>query len=637
MDAGATWVPVTTPARGGIQYIAIDEENPEIYWIASSISGIYRTEDGGTTWDNLGNSVHAYDIEFHPTIDSIMYVAGSGGFWKSVDYGKSFRRGASPGGNDVAMLSVTPADPDRIYMLTSPGGRRGGIYRSQDQGETWEEMDPGGPNYLGYSSEGADGSGQAPRDMDIVASPTDSNLVFISGINLWKSEDGGNTYSIYSHWVYNPFGATAYTHADIDITKIVDDKLYVGSDGGIYLLDDLNKPVSFESIQDLSEGLNIHQIYRIGLAQSQEKLIACGAQDNGSSLKVEGTWNNYFGADGMDCVVMDDAQNTVFGMFQFGGLLRSDDKGQSTSFFSANGLDVIREGAWVTPMTKTEDSLLLVGYDHVYWSDNLGDDFFPISQRFGEPGIVREIEVAESNPEIIYCILSTDQVYRTTDYGDSDWELLQTEDEGINSIAIHPQNPDLIAIASRVSLDVIISRDAGETWEVFDGLPRLAPRALVWQNDGSETLYAGLEYGIFKMSLTEDTEWQLFNRNLPNVTINDLEINEETGILYAASYGRGLWSSPICSPLVANEDDIIIDDINVFPNPAKDQFTIQTEQQLSGNLRIFDAAGRVVYRQMDLNSFNGVTINTEFLAAGQYYLRFTATNGIIVKPLQIIR
>ena len=101
--------------------------------------------------------------------------------------------------------------------------------------------------------------GQAPRNMDIAVSNTDSNEIFIAGINVWRSLNAGKSFNIISYWGYsNNFPKLAYNHADVEVLIYNKNHLFIGSDGGVYKME---KPgalaINKSSIKDLSKGLNI--------------------------------------------------------------------------------------------------------------------------------------------------------------------------------------------------------------------------------------------------------------------------------------------------------------------------------------------------------------------------------------------
>ena len=241
---------------------------------------------------------------------------------------------------DAKMIGVTAVNPEVVYLLESSGGAFGGFHKSTDGGDNFTKLDHTGKNYFGYSSTADDTRGQAPRDMDIVVNPNDANDVHIAGILSWRSTDGGVNFNVTSQWI--PQVATneniGYCHADIDIMVYQNNKLYVGSDGGIFVANDPLNVSSFY-FTDLSSGLGIRQFYNIGVSQTNPVIVTGGSQDNGSSVyRADGTWVDWLGADGMESFVDHSDSNILYGTSQFGSLYKSIDQGNSrTDLMSPDG------------------------------------------------------------------------------------------------------------------------------------------------------------------------------------------------------------------------------------------------------------------------------------------------------------
>ncbi|MFB1039421.1 MAG: hypothetical protein QMC35_03090, partial [Polaribacter sp.] len=176
--------------------------------------------------------------------------------------------------NGPKMIGVSAENPEVVYVLEANSGIFGGFYKSTDSGSNFVKLDHTNKNYFGYSSNANDNRGQAPRDMDVIVNPNDANDVHIAGILSWRSVDGGASFNITSQWV--PQNAEnqniGYCHADIDTMMYHNDKIYVGSDGGIFVANDpLN--VSSAYYTDLSAGLGIRQFYKIGISQTDPVIV----------------------------------------------------------------------------------------------------------------------------------------------------------------------------------------------------------------------------------------------------------------------------------------------------------------------------------------------------------------------------
>ena len=187
------------------------------------------------------------------------------------------------GGLDRILLGVTPANPEVIYALIAKSDAGFyGFYKSTDAGDSWTTAldcpDPSntGCNILGRDIDGTSDGGQSWYDMSLAISLTNENLIYAGGINLWTSNNGGQSWSIEAS---SGSGNYAYMHVDQHALEYnpINNNLYAGNDGGFYkYLDNLN------TWTDISDGLEISQFYRLGLSKSNSNILVSGAQDNGT-------------------------------------------------------------------------------------------------------------------------------------------------------------------------------------------------------------------------------------------------------------------------------------------------------------------------------------------------------------------
>jgi len=159
------------------------------------------------------------------------------------------------------------------------------------------------------------------------------------------------------------------------------------------------------------------------------------------------------------------------------------------------------------------------------------------------------LKIAPSDSNTMYAAVGS-SLFKTTSGGVSgNWSTLTGFAGAINSIAIHPTNPNKLAIATNSSNKIYVSTDGGATWNsmLYD-LPSFAALALVWDTTYDEDiLYLGMNYGAYYLRANETT-WTTYNSDLPNVQINELEVNSADNKLYAATYGRGLLSVNLYDP-----------------------------------------------------------------------------------------
>ena len=632
-DSGATWNLLADIVGGNLNKILIDPNNTLKMYCTAEGEGIFKSIDGGVTWSIINASAtNGYDIEFKPGDTNTIYASGNE-FFKSPDGGSSFSA-ISGFTNGSKMIGVSANDPSIVYVLEASGGIFGALYKSTDSGNTFTELDHTGKNYFGYSSLADDNIGQAPRDMDIAINPNNVDEVHIASINTWSSIAGGVSFNITSQWV----PGTAATqnigqcHADIDILEFVGNKLYVGSDGGIFVAENTTT-VNSTYYTDLTAGLGIKQFYKIGVSQTDPEVVTGGSQDNGTSVyDTTGTWKDWLGADGMESFVDKNDSNILYGTIQFGALYKSITGGNSYFDLSEpDGKGVDNTWNWVVPFEQDPliSDAIYVAYDEVYKSIDGGVNWTSISQNFADD--LDHLKVAPSDNNILYASING-SLYKTVDGGATNWMSLSGFSGFINSIAIHPSNPNKIAIATNSTEKVYVSIDGGANWSSYlKDLPNFISQALVWEDNGVDGLYLGMNYGVYYIDNTF-VNWQPFSNNLPNVIISELEVNTANNKVYAATYGRGLWrSNNFATSLSVKEFEL--NNISLYPNPTSKVINLLWNRNDHVTIKIFNAIGKLVYFAKNKNLIKPLSIDVSQYASGLYFVKINNTDSVITKKL----
>jgi PKD repeat protein len=545
-DAGATWN--TTNNLGGngrVSRIQYHPTDPNIVYAVSESNGLYRSTNSGANWTAVSgvSGVVGYDVEFKPGDPNTIYFSGRA-VYRSTNGGSSFTQitGFGTADNNYKMMGVSPANPNFVYVLESNGGRFGAFYKSTNSGSSFAKLIDGNDiNFFGYSATGDDDRGQAPRDMDVAVSPFNANEVHIAGIHTWKSTNGGTSFNLTSHWVPSTAASlgVGYNHADIDILKFVGNTLYVGSDGGIYISN--NGAASFI---DRTSGLGIREFYKIGVSKTNPNVVSGGSQDNGTSVMRGNNraWVDWLGADGMETFVDWNNANILYGTSQYGSMYRSTNQGNSRSSISKP--PDVEDGAWVTPFEQDPQvaNTIYVAFEDVWKSTNSGGSWTKISD-FAN-GNMNQMKLAPSNNQRIY--VSRGSNLYTTANGGTSWVTTPKSwgTSSISYIAVHPQNPERVLIVT--GSNVYHSTNAGNNWTTISaGLPSGTKYCATWENTGKNGIYVG---GFGFVSYTNDDlggQWVGFFTGLPNVRVYELEINYISNTIFAGTYGRGLWESPL--------------------------------------------------------------------------------------------
>lgn len=646
-NGGATWT-VQGNLNGGIVNKIIVHPTDSLKMYASSEgNGLYKSVDGGITWSSIYfvTTGSGYDFDFKPGDPNVIYASGND-FYKSTNGGTSFTKiegtGENQFGTGPKMLGVSPNNPNVVYVVESLNGIFGGFYISTDSGNTFTKRNHIGSNYFGYATTGNDGFGQAPRDMDITVNPNNVNDVHIAGINTWRSTDAGVSFGITSQWVPDDASSLniGYCHADVDILCFagtgLNAKLFVGSDGGLYKADNPTV-VNSNYYTDLTPGLGIKQFYKIGVSQTDPVLVTGGSQDNGSSiLKEDGTWEDWLGADGMEGFIDKNNSSVMYGTSQFGSLYYGESAffgNIYSSLTQPDGKGGQNNWNWVVPFEQDPitQNVIYCAFDEVYKSLNGGNSWESISQNFASN--IDHFKVAPTNNDYMYLAINGAFWYTTN--GGTIWtqSTLNLGGGRINSIAVHPTDPSKVAIATTSSNKVFVSTDNGVFWvPILWDLPSFSAQAVEWQNNGKDGLYVGMNYGVYYTDNDLGNTWTLFNNGLPNVRINELEINTADNKIYAATYGRGLWRSNVYDETL-NVNEFVVNDLAIYPNPANNKINLKWNKPEDVSVRVYNTLGKLVFYGKKVNLYSGYTINTSTFSGGVYFVKLNSSIGEITKKL----
>jgi hypothetical protein len=538
-NSGVSWS-ATGSGPSGAKQVKVHPANSSIVFCAAN-NGIWRSVNGGSTWTQVETSTKE-DIEFNPANPDIMYASGSSGtscVWRSADNGLTWTAITSTSGitnTGRTLLAVSANDPNVVYAVQASGSIFGRMYRSNDAGLTYITTVVGsassGTNYFGYEPTGTGTTGQATYDMAVCANPLNASEVHIAGIICWKSLDGGVSFVATTVWSYP--NSTGYNHADVHALEWVNSTIYSGSDGGVYK--SLNNAGDWT---DLSAGLGIRQFYRIACSKTNPSVVTGGAQDNGSAYRrTNGSWVDWLGADGMDNVISPVNADIAIGTSQYGAIYKTTNAGASRT-----NLTQPSSGNWITPlvMHPTSHDTVWGGWTGVWKSVNGGTNWTNLS-----PGITVKLDVlavASSNTKYIYASTGT-TLYRTTDGGPT-WSTL-TAPSTITSIFVSKYDPLKIWITcNSTSNRVFLSTDGGTTFtNISTGLPSLAARSVVVDEDASGTIYVGMNIGVYYRDDITNT-WTEHAPGLPLVAVNEVELQKSGNKLRVATYGRGVWESDL--------------------------------------------------------------------------------------------
>lgn len=545
-------------------YKLVMKPNDNTTLFAVTNVGIYRTENSGTDWTPIRDG-NFRDLEFKPGAPETIYACTTNAFHRSLTGGDSWSiiTTGLPTGESRCALAVTAADPTYVYYLAGPGGPTGsfkGLYRSTNSGASFSTILTA-PNILDNSTTGmancTNGCDQATYDLAMAVDPNDADEVITGGVNVWRNEDIGlgNPWTLIAHWDTR-VGGFEYTHADIHELVFQDNnKLWCGSDGGIYLSTDDGVTWADKSSVGASNGLVNTQFYRIAGTPLNATYIIGGTQDNGSMRWTGGNdMNHYSGGDGMDCMIDFTDTDIQYHARQNGGLRKSIDGGVNHASINPSN----SSGGWVAPfrMDPSNQNEIWGGYnDTIYRSTNGGTSWTPFIP-FAGAGLFRHIWCAPSNSQIIYAA-TDNRIYKNTANGVGAWTNITgnlpigtTNITGITG-DLSNSNDVWVSLSGYEDGEKVYYTSNGlSPWTNISGsLPNVPINCVIYDDVDviDNAVYIGTDLGVFYHDPTL-SDWVPFRNGLPTVPVFDMYVNVEGGKLYAGTYGRGLWSSNLYSP-----------------------------------------------------------------------------------------
>ena len=649
-DGGNTWnISGLNPNLNlMIERLIINPLNPQIL-IAATSSGVYLTTNGGSSWSNQLSGWFK-DVVFMPNNPSIVYAAnysysGNAQIYKSTDGGFTWSQIISFTGVGRIKLGVTQSNPNIIDALCAnyPNWGLAGIYRSTNSGSSFTQLVNGNcinNNFL-TNTENANGCyAYGYYALAYAINPNNANEIWLGGTNSWYSNDGGNTWAIKTIYYNSPY-TIPRVHADKHFyayNPLTPYKFYTCTDGGLQITYNAG-----QTWNDVSNGLVISQIYRIGVSTSNIDNVLCGFQDNGVKEHNSSIWNERTnGWDGMECLIDYSNSNIAYAGVQQGGLYRTTNAWGTSTPISTNITGTLYgDGAWITPyvINPINPKCLYIGYKKVYKTNDRGNTWTNISSNL-TADYLRTLFVSPSDTNVIYAS-SYDSLFVTNNAG-VNW-YYHTSGIGsltypkISNLTVHPTNSQIVWMTysgSASGKKVYKSIDGGSTWINISGtLPNVSINCIVYENGSNDGLYIGTDVGVFYRDATM-TDWINYNNGLPNVVVSELEISYNNNKIWAATFGRGLWQSDLSSSSTNINDQTSVSNFNVFPNPTNGEIIIQNfiDQNIKYNIIVTNTLGQKIFESINNNS-NQITIDLKELNCGIYFLNLITNKKIVVKKI----
>ena len=555
-DGGTTWEQTAQMSSldEWLGYRLVQHPTNSNILIAATSDGIYRTTNGGGTWTQERAGKH-FDIEFKPGDPTRVYASAEGSFVYSTNTGDSWITSAT---FDYSLcddkrieIAVTSYNANKVFLLAGPAqaiDKFCGFYVSSNSGLNFYRWS-NSPNVFGQE----DGSGdQSEYDMGLAVSPTDDNLIITAGLIIYKSTNGGSTFS--NATFYRESGGV-YIHPDIHTVEYnpLNGYLYAGGDGGFH-----RSVNDGDNWTDLYDGIATSQFYHLDDYDANQYAMLAGAQDNGLKYKVSNTSDflHINCCDGFDVAINYNDQSKGYSVIN-GNLKKFTD-------FTGTTPTTINSVGWFKQIEfhSSDPTILYYSNSRIYEYD-ADQSTHTLLRDVGISGYWA-LKTCPSNSSRIYAaggdelFGETGEMFTSADNG-STWSTISSNSgfpasfPRISDIGVRPNSSQTVYACFSGYTDnvkVYYSFNFGASWEnVSYDLPNIP----VWsiEVDVSNNIYVGTDYGVFYKA-SGATNWEPYYNGLPNVPITDLAINEDEDQLLASTFGRGIWKSTLREPCPPN-------------------------------------------------------------------------------------
>ncbi len=734
IDGGVNWTPLlstqsnTPTTLGGkrdfdfIWDLVTNHTNAfqdEVY--AAAVNGIWRSVDGGTSWTPVLGLDTASALSISQFSDIAISASGvlyatissetpSKGIWRSTDgitwtkitptgFATSYRR---------IEIGIAPSDESQVYFIAeTPGNGSTGHqlwhyqYISGDgtgTGGSWSNRSTNIPDdhCLGYFNfDFRKYNSQNSYNMFFVVHPTNPDIVFLGGTDIYRSTNGFTTAAY--EWIggyqcdSSKISNYVYPGHHPDQHKLIfppsnTNKAYSGNDGGVMETNDiLATPVVW---QFMNNGYNTGQFYTCAIepGNSTSEIIIGGLQDNGTyftnTTDYTQDWPKTFYGDGSYCAITH-GRSFYFLSIQQGKIYkhRVTDNGDVDTLFTR--IDPTGGGGYqfINPLILdpfNDDVMYMAGGRTIWRNDSLsvipmtGNEYSTISKGWSKLsgsslGIsstapyYTALDMSEANTNILYIGTDNGKVYRVDSCQTSNSSAKKNITGSnfpatgyISCIEVDRLNvANVMATFSNYGIkSIFYSADSGSTWtdvsgnleENIDGSgngPSLT-WANIYNNGNSNKYYVGTSIGLFSTELLNgaNTIWaQEGATTIGNVVINMIQSRTFDNTIVVATHGNGIYSNKIFTPSAVDKISSTALNATAYPNPFSNSVIVELneESKTETEFEVFDYNGRLIRKWRDKNlsktTWDGKDFSLNPVSSGSYLLKVTSNGKSTVKKL----
>lgn len=645
---------IVDPTNSNILYVA----TMGLPFERNNKRGLYKTVNGGQSWQQVlfvAEQSGVIDLEMAPNDPKVLYAAvwdrirnnresvvsgDNARIWKTTDGGATWNKlgGGLPEGDQSRIgLSIDPLNGNRI--LASYAGSDlsfRGIYETTNGGLSWTQNQGTGfdtyfqSNFAWYFGK-------------IRINPFNPNDIWALGVYTLRSTDGGRSWDV-------GVGFDQNVHADHhDMCFLDAQTMLLATDGGLY------KSTDNGQNWHKQENIPTTQFYRVAHNPNQPEKYYGGAQDNGTvagNATGRDAWEHLFGGDGFQAVFHPENPNVFYFEYQNGAIQGTTDGGQSFED-ATDGIEGADRRHWDMPyiMSRTNYEVMYAGTYRVYRGTGHVPAWAPVSPDLTDGNVfggryhtISTLDESLFDPDLLY-VGTTDGNVWTGNPSTQSWDNVSAglPDRYVSAVKASRNDPDRVFVAMTGYRDndfsprLHRSDDRGKTWHAISGnLPNLAINDLqpiVGHQDS--VLFAATDGGVYA-TLDGGKNWERLGRDMPFVPVYDLDFNATQKTLIAGSHARSIFSFPVDSLRLGSDvsagevGDRKPPTLNVWPTIAATEINIGVENLLSRQTAIVlisDLSGRIVW-QAPFKGFQSrpLSVPIQDLAAG-IYVAFARTDG----------